>query len=59
MSIFFSDNPTNLWPRTIFPTPEHLSSPPDDTRKKADLAGPGIGDCDELERFFLVTTSLC
>jgi aspartate--ammonia ligase len=53
MSISFSDNPTNSSAENIVPdTAEHISSPPDDPRssKKADLAGPGIGDYDELEK---------
>jgi aspartate--ammonia ligase len=53
MSIFFSDDPTNsLAEKTDPDTTEHLSSPPADSRnsKKADLAGPGIGDYDELEK---------
>jgi aspartate--ammonia ligase len=53
MSISFSDNPTNSLAENSVPgTAEHLSSPPDDPRssKKADLAGPGIGDYDELEK---------
>jgi hypothetical protein len=47
MSISFSDNPTDsLAENTVPDTAERLSSPPDDPRtsKKADLAGPGIGD---------------
>jgi Aspartate-ammonia ligase len=53
MSISFSDNPTNSLAENSVPdTAEHFSSPPDDPRssKKADLAGPGIGDYDELEK---------
>ena len=53
MSISFSDNPTNSLAENSVPgTAKHLSSPPDGPRssKKADLAGPGIGDYDELEK---------
>jgi aspartate--ammonia ligase len=53
MSISFSDNPTNSLAENSVPdTAEHLSSLPEAPRssKEADLAGPGIGDSDELEK---------
>jgi len=50
MSIFISDGPTGSL-ASDQDTAEHLSSPPIDpgASKKADLAGPGIGDYAELE----------
>lgn len=51
MSIFISDGSTGSLVNDP-DTTEHLSSPPNDLRasKKADLAGPGIGDYGELEQ---------
>jgi len=53
MSISTSDDPTNSLAENTDPdTTKYRSSPPDDSgsSKKADLAGPGIGDYDELEK---------
>src|SRR5271165_6340077 len=52
MSILTSDDPTNSLAENDPDTTSRLSSPADDSRsnKKADLAGPGIGDYDELEK---------
>jgi aspartate--ammonia ligase len=53
MSMFTSDDPTySLAENTDSDRTEHFSSTPEDSgsNKKADLAGPGIGDYEELEK---------
>ncbi len=53
MSIFMSDGQTHTLAESFDQdTAEHISAAPTDSqsRKKADLAGPGIGDYDELEK---------
>src|SRR6202140_5966512 len=53
MSIFISDDQTHALAENFEQdTSEHCSQPPTDPQasKKADLAGPGIGDYNELEK---------
>src|ERR1017187_7726231 len=53
MSLFISDDRAHTLIESFEKdTAEHVSAPPTDTQatKKADLAGPGIGDYDELEK---------
>jgi aspartate--ammonia ligase len=52
MSIFISDDQTTTLAESFENTSEHYSQAPSDSQasKKADLAGPGIGDYAELEK---------
>ncbi len=53
MSIFISNDQTHALAESFEQdTSEHCSQPPSDPQasKKADLAGPGIGDYAELEK---------
>jgi aspartate--ammonia ligase len=52
MSIFISDDRTHTLAESFAETSEHCSQAPTDPQasKKADLAGPGIGDYTELEK---------
>jgi aspartate--ammonia ligase len=53
MSLFISDDRAHTLVESFEQdTTEHVSAPPTDTQanKKADLAGPGIGDYNELEK---------